>query len=80
MFIRNLKMVLSGNVWFFKVTLKPEILLQFIYILAKKKKKSPKSSTKSHDVWSPLGELSELFYIFLLYQYSLSQFLISFVS
>lgn len=71
-------MALSGNVWFFKVILKPEILLQFIYILAKNK--STKSSTKSHDVWSPLGELSELFYIFLLYQYSLSQFLISFVS
>lgn len=37
-------MVLSGNVWFFKVILKPEILLQFIYILAKK---SPKPSTTS---------------------------------
>ena len=57
--------------------LKPEILLSFIYTLAKK---SPGLSTKSHDVWSPPGELSEQFYIFLLYQYSLSQFLISFVS
>ena len=63
--------------WFLKVILKPEILLSFIYILAKK---SPGLSTKSHDVWSPPGELSEQFYVFLLYQYSLSQFLISFVS
>lgn len=77
MFTCNLKMVLSGNVWFFKVILKCEILLQFIYIVAKE---SPKLSTKPHDVWSPPGELSELVYIFLLYQYGLSQFLISFVS
>lgn len=42
-------MVLSGSVWFFKVILKCEILLSFIYTLAKK---SPKSSTEAHDVWS----------------------------
>ena len=70
-------MVLSGNMWVLKVILKPEILLSFIYIPAKK---SPGLSTESHDVWSPPGGLSEPFYIFLLYQYSLSQFLISFVS
>lgn len=35
-FICNLKMVLSGNVWFFKVILKPEISLSFIYFRVKK--------------------------------------------
>lgn len=54
-------MVLSGSMWFFKVILKCEILLSFIYILAQRR---PELSTKPHDIWSSPGELSELVYIF----------------
>lgn len=69
-------MVLSGNVWFFKVILKCEILLWFIYVLARK---GAKSSMKSRDVWRLPRGLSGLLYVFLLSQYGLSQLLISLV-